>query len=102
MAHQGRTMLETALLGWWGTKGLFLTPVQISRTLWALLLPPHAGVPSAKLREHVRALMAQKRRELYLPRCPACREPFDLEEFREDAEHIYCSRCKGELPRVWK
>jgi len=99
MAHQGRTLLTTALAGWWSRRGLFLTPVQLSRTLYALLLPPSPRAPSQALREHVRALMEAERREKYLPRCPDCSEPYDPEDYREGAERILCSRCNGVLPR---
>ena len=99
MAHQGWILLETALCGWWAHRGLFQTPVQLSRTLHALLLPPSPRAPSKKLREHVRELVTAERREKHLPRCPACSEPYDPDDFREDAERILCSRCDGELPR---
>ena len=31
--------------------------------------------------------------------CPACSSPYFLSDYRSDVEHIYCSGCKGELPR---
>lgn len=33
------------------------------------------------------------------PHCPACLAPFRHEDYRADAEHIFCSRCGAELPR---
>lgn len=99
MAHQWRTLLDNALFGWWSARGVLVTPVQMARTLRALLLPPDSRVPSPRLREHVRALVAAERREKYLPRCPSCNEPYDPEDYREDAERILCARCNGVLPR---
>ena len=31
--------------------------------------------------------------------CPACGEPYNLKDYRKDLDHIYCSRCKAELPK---
>ncbi len=31
--------------------------------------------------------------------CPECGRPYRVSDYRPDAEHIYCSYCKAELPR---
>jgi hypothetical protein len=37
--------------------------------------------------------------EKYDRQCPQCETPYREEDYRADAEHIYCSACRGELPR---
>ena len=32
--------------------------------------------------------------------CPHCAAEYRLGEYNQDAEHIYCSKCKAELPRT--
>ena len=34
-----------------------------------------------------------------LPACPSCGALWNPEDYRKDAEHIYCSTCKAELER---
>jgi hypothetical protein len=99
LTHQVKKVFSTGLFGWWAMRGLLLTPLQLSRTLKAMLLAPNPREPSQLLREHVRTLMTALRREVHLPRCPACKEAYDPDDYREDAERILCSRCNGELPR---
>lgn len=31
--------------------------------------------------------------------CPSCNTEYSLDDYNPDAEHIYCSTCKSELPR---
>jgi hypothetical protein len=33
------------------------------------------------------------------PHCPSCGATYRSDDYRADAEHIYCSRCRAELPR---
>jgi hypothetical protein len=35
----------------------------------------------------------------YESQCPHCETPYREEDYRPDAEHIFCSACRGELPR---
>lgn len=37
--------------------------------------------------------------ERYDRQCPRCDTPYREEDYRADAEHIFCTACKGELPR---
>ena len=37
--------------------------------------------------------------ERYDRQCPHCEAPYREEDYRADAEHIYCSACRGELPQ---
>jgi hypothetical protein len=37
--------------------------------------------------------------ERYNRRCPHCETPYRQEDYRADAEHIYCPVCRCELPR---
>lgn len=32
--------------------------------------------------------------------CPSCGAAYRLEDYRDDADHIYCSVCRAELPSV--
>lgn len=57
-AQLGNTAFS-AVLGWWGFPwGLILTPVQVVRNLWAIVSPPDAAHPSAKLENQVRLNLA--------------------------------------------
>jgi predicted amidophosphoribosyltransferase len=35
----------------------------------------------------------------YDSRCPACETPYREDDYQPDAEHIFCSACREELPR---
>jgi double zinc ribbon protein len=37
--------------------------------------------------------------ERYDSRCPNCETPYREDDYQPDAEHIYCSTCREELPR---
>ena len=32
-------------------------------------------------------------------KCPQCTHPYNLADYREDAEHIFCEACHAELPQ---
>ena len=52
--------LFSLLLGWWGFPwGFIVTPIQITRNLWAIAFPPNYNRPSDKLRKRVSINLAQ-------------------------------------------
>ncbi len=56
-SQAGRLTLS-ALFGWWGFPyGLFITPVQIGRTVMALASPPRPTEPSARLHQVARSYL---------------------------------------------
>jgi hypothetical protein len=57
--QQYRSILKSALLGWWGVPyGLLLTPLQIGRNIVGLMGGPEAAIPSEQLRSVVRHMIA--------------------------------------------
>ena len=57
---------------------------------------PHCG---SRLPQPYAASLLTSSGETYVHRCPQCGLPYRLEDYRPDAEHIYCSGCHAELPR---
>jgi len=57
--RQAGHMLITMLAGWWSKSGMIFSPVQITRTFFALFSSPKMGNPSEKLRHYVRRQMAE-------------------------------------------
>lgn len=63
--HLRRSLLISALFGWWGPRGLLMTPVQLLRNLRALSLPllrpSDAHAVSPRLVRHARMVLAVQR-----------------------------------------
>ena len=60
LKRQTESLAFSLLAGWWGLPwGIFVTPVQILRNVWAMLRPPASDAPSAKLEQHVRMALAE-------------------------------------------
>ncbi len=53
-------ILSCGLFGWWGPRGLVLTPIQILRNLSGLVTMPDTSQPSLTLIERVRSEIAAK------------------------------------------
>lgn len=59
LKQQASHLFQCLLFGWWGIPwGILLTPIYIVRNIWAMLFPPPALGPSAKLREVARFELA--------------------------------------------
>lgn len=52
----------------------------------------------AKLPDQFTAEYLVSNGKIYDLECPNCGTPYRREDYREDAEQIFCSKCKGELP----
>ena len=50
----------------------------------------------AELLQELRRLDSEDRATLV---CPNCGAPYNPDDYRPDAEHIYCSKCQGEVER---
>jgi len=62
--QQVTDLLASAALGWWGVPwGVLLTPVQLLRNLFALLLPPANAAPSGEMLDAVRLILARQQKE---------------------------------------
>ena len=98
---QLRGAMLSLACGWWGAHGVLMTPVQIARNAHSMLNPPDPALPSALLVQRVKLdtaddLLAQRRGGA---QCPTCGSAYELADYLPDAEHIYCSFCRSELPR---
>ena len=74
--------LGRSVSGAWGLAGIFATMAYIRSKLVALTRSDNAGPVTSRLA------------------CPNCGDPYDPADYREDADHIYCSTCKAEVPRT--
>ncbi len=52
--------LTSSLIGWWGFPwGIIMTPIQIVKNVVGIISPPNPDIPSDKLKESVKLLMAE-------------------------------------------
>jgi hypothetical protein len=89
--------------GWLGLA--LLVSIGIGRTVSSALALAGVFAAAAYIRSKLEELT---RDDLARPAtsrlaCPNCGDLYDPADYREDAEHIYCSSCKAEVPRAaWR
>ena len=50
--------------------------------------------------QYVSERLSGNEQKEYSLQCPECNMPYRLDDYREDIENIFCSRCKTELSRA--
>lgn len=58
--EQGRALLSSLVLGWWGAWGLLVTPMQIVKNIWAMNRQVSPTEPSAQLLHVARVALASQ------------------------------------------
>jgi len=98
---QVKGIISSFFLGWWSPKGFFMTPIIIISNVICMVKAPKPERPSDRLMYKTKLDIAKTfiAKQRGRNQCPRCGSVYELADYQPDAEHIYCSLCKAELPR---
>jgi hypothetical protein len=101
LKSQAKAALFSLVAGPWSPHGLFITPIQIIKNVLFALTPLSPAQPSEEMIAMVKTQVASKYVDVKEggTTCPHCGAHYNVNDYRPDLEHIFCSQCKGELPR---
>ena len=57
---QLRYTFQSLGVGWWALPGIFMTPIQVLRNVFAMFSPPHPHHPSPRLQEFVKLRLIEE------------------------------------------